>query len=84
MLIKKELQLSFLKIQKEYDFLKVMVARVIVITFMGFHIILLLLLLFNSGLSQSSLRTTAANTHTVTTPEDVSHSRGRNVEGKEF
>ena len=29
------------------------------------------------------LRASAANTPTATTPENVSHSRGRNVEGKE-
>ena len=29
------------------------------------------------------LRASAANTPTATTPEDVSHSRGRNVEGRE-
>ena len=29
------------------------------------------------------LRASAANTPTATSPEDVSHSRGRNVEGKE-
>ena len=38
---------------------------------------------FSVELPHSSLRATAANTPTATTPEDVSHSRGRNVEGKE-
>ena len=33
--------------------------------------------------SLKELRASAANTPTPTTPEDVSHSRGRNVEGKE-
>ena len=33
--------------------------------------------------SQDSNISFAANTPTATTPEDVSHSRGRNVEGKE-
>ena len=36
-----------------------------------------------SSLPASSLRASAANTPTVTTPEDVSHSRGRNIEGNE-
>ena len=35
------------------------------------------------SLKNCSLRASAANTPTTTTPEDVSHSRGRNVEGKE-
>ena len=32
---------------------------------------------------ENCVRPSAANTPTATTPEDVSHSRGRNVEGKE-